>query len=101
MRPRATAAGFLRRLRGWPVASATTRAASWLVSRLLRVLERLGILERYSSRQIPATTVMDHRRKLQWARNHLDALEASMTAWMDSDPYVVTTKYDAEQLGYI
>jgi len=43
-RPSATAAGFFRRLWGaLSVASATTRAASWLTSGVFLILERLGI----------------------------------------------------------
>jgi len=44
-RPSVTAAGFFRRLGRVPVAVATTRAASWLLSSLL--LERLGMCAQY------------------------------------------------------
>src|SRR6266542_5449939 len=38
----------------------------------------------------------DHRKKLEWARKHLDALEKSMGIFFDSTPYHLSIKFNPE-----
>ena len=44
---------------------------------------------------------MDHRTKLAWGRKHIDALDEAIGVFVQSDPYVLSGKYDAEQADYV
>jgi hypothetical protein len=47
------------------------------------------------------TAVMDHRRKLEWARHHYDALDAEVERFRQSEPYKLGVQFDAKHRGYI
>lgn len=44
---------------------------------------------------------MDHAKKLAWARKHLDALDAEIESFVQSDTYAAAIHYDAKQGCYV
>lgn len=44
---------------------------------------------------------MDHRRKLEWARHHYDALDADLERFRKGEPYKLGVQFDAEHRGYV
>ncbi|HVT38197.1 MAG TPA: hypothetical protein VHE78_04080 [Gemmatimonadaceae bacterium] len=44
---------------------------------------------------------MDHRAKLQWARNHFGTLDQAVDAFIKNEPYKLSVKFDAQEDAYI
>ncbi len=43
----------------------------------------------------------DHRKKLDWARKHLDTLNQSIRVFVDGKPYKSSVKYDPKESAYV